>query len=163
MWSTEETTISEVQSAHKECHSYTYIEYMHTYYVYIASIHSYMGHTHTKHEIPRNYTYINTLHITLLHVYTYICVQCYTYKFCKHTSIHIEPCTLTCIYICICIPFAFFLPIKCFLRNNFEVDISVSLWVLYFWWMALYTLSQKCAPTYHYQNVLHCTALHDSS
>ena len=99
MRSTEETTISEVQSANKECHSYTYIEYMRTYYVYIASIHSYMGHTHTKHEIPRNYTYINTLHITLLHVYTYICVQCYTYKFCKHTSMHIESCTLTYAYI----------------------------------------------------------------
>ena len=45
--------------------------------------------------IPRKYTYINTLHITCIHIrtfihaYTYICLQCYKYKFYKHTSIHI--------------------------------------------------------------------------
>ena len=78
---------------------------MHIKYILQTYIHIQDKHILNM-KIFRKYTYINTLHITCihirtfihvhtsfihasLHVYTYICLQCYKYKFYKHTSIHI--------------------------------------------------------------------------
>ena len=56
-------------------YSYTYIGFMHAYYVHIANIHPYMSHTDTKHE--------NTLK---LYIHKYITYYIYRY-------IHIRTCT----------------------------------------------------------------------
>ena len=84
-------------------YTYTYIGYMHTYYVYMQTYIPIWAIHILNLKIPRKYTYINTLHITCIHIrtfihvhtsfihaYTYICLQCYKYKFYKHTSIHIN-------------------------------------------------------------------------